>query len=148
MGAWQFDETVSDSDSWAQLGSLLIYLHTMESTFLFQHSLLLSFRLLFQQRGEEDHAENDWMTSSSGVERKFTYSTERPKIKAHGERWCVRHLTPAGAEPTEQWMEGFQQKLHPFQRTLFSSFRLLSITRCSPLKRLNVPVASQSMAGY
>ena len=53
---------------------------------------------------EEDRAEKGWMTSTSGLERKFTYSTERRRVNARGERWCGRHWTPTGAEPTEQWM--------------------------------------------
>src|SRR6218665_176203 len=47
------------------------------------------------------------LTSKSGVERKFPYSTERHRITARGERWCGRHLTPTSAEPTEQWMDGW-----------------------------------------
>src|SRR6218665_968247 len=47
------------------------------------------------------------MTSRSGVVRKFTYSTERRRIMAREERWCERHWTPTGAEPTEQWTDGY-----------------------------------------
>src|SRR6218665_912649 len=47
------------------------------------------------------------MTSRSRVGRKFTYSTERRRITAREERWCERHWTPTGAEPTEQWMDGY-----------------------------------------
>ena len=35
---------------------------------------------LKENRGEEDRAENGWMTSRSGVERTFTYSTEKRRI--------------------------------------------------------------------
>src|SRR6218665_471441 len=47
------------------------------------------------------------MTSRSAVVRKFTYSTERRRFTARGERGCGRHWTPTGAEPTEQWMDGY-----------------------------------------
>ena len=58
-----------------------------------------------ENRGEEYRAENGWTISGSGVGRKFTYSTERRRITARGERWCGRHWTPA--EPSKQWMDGW-----------------------------------------
>src|SRR6218665_2263918 len=58
------------------------------------------------ERGEEDHAANGRMTSRSGVEKIFTFSTGRRRIKERGERRCGRHWTPTGGEPMEQWMDG------------------------------------------
>src|SRR6218665_838628 len=50
----------------------------------------------------------EWLDDiNEGVVRKFTYSAERSRITARLERWCVRHWTPTGAEPTKQWMDVF-----------------------------------------
>ena len=56
---------------------------------------------------EEDCAENGWTTSRNGVEKKSTHSTGRRRIAACGERCRIRHWTPTGAEPMEQWMDGY-----------------------------------------
>ena len=70
-------------------------------------------RMKDKQAGEEemfgtmegDLAENSWMISRSGLERKFIYSAGRRRIKAYGEQWCGRHWTPTNGEPMEQWMD-------------------------------------------
>jgi len=67
----------------------VIFLHFK---IIFKLSKIIYNQLLHtERRGEEDRAKNSWMTSKSGVERKFAYSARRCRIAACGEWWCTRH---------------------------------------------------------
>src|SRR6218665_3428958 len=51
--------------------------------------------------------------------------SEHP-TKVRGERWCGRHWTPTGAEPMQQWMDGWKlvyMTLLLFDAYHFQNFR-------------------------